>query len=356
MSKNIITVCGDRFDLSTVGGSFGSSHNEYRYCSRCESPLTDPASWERGVGPVCARKDTSIYAKTIPVNFTLATAFACGVSVSTLPAELQPVWTQVMDRLLKKASAAGVSNENFMAAVGQDVRSLAKLIDWMLSFRQTPTNKQHMIQLVKYLGFVGLASVLAGTASTGEAKVWFEGGRCYLRGSSNKNGWAAFRKLQLQGARYPLSRGSKEPYSVPAALVNRFVEIVSEFWPIIENDELDKVTAEAKQFNATNPAVTTATPVAAPSKGPTAVIRLRSSDFTLQFDWIRDKTPLVVDNLKKIAPSLRSYDPNSRSWFFRKEVMNAVRAAVDPVYTVTVEETNMVTPTMQYSRFSYYRR
>ena len=241
MGKNIITVCGDRFDLSTVGGSFGSSHNEYRYCSRCESPLTDPASWERGVGPVCARKDTSIYAKTIPVNFTLATAFACGVSVSTLPAELQPVWTRVMDRLLKKASAAGVSNENFMAAVGQDVRSLAKLIDWMLSFRQTPTNKQHMIQLVKYLGFVGLASVLAGTASTGEAKVWFEGGRCYLRGSSNKNGWAAFRKLQLQGARYPLSRGSKEPYSVPAALVNRFERLLASFGLLLKTTSSTKL-------------------------------------------------------------------------------------------------------------------
>lgn len=353
MDKNIITVCGVRFDLSTVGGSFGRSHNEYRHCSRCELPLTDPASWERGVGPVCARKDTNLYAKTIPVNFTLATAYAFAVNAATLPPELQPIWKRLLEVLIEKAGVAGLENANFMAAVGQDVRSLAKMIDWMLSFRLTASDKNNMIHLVKYLGFVGLASVLAGNASTGEAKVWFENGRCYLKGSSNKGGWAAFRGVQ--GSTYPRRRGSSEPYSVPATFGNRFVQIVSEFWPCIENSELEKVADLAKQHLKT---VAPAAPVVTPNRpqGPSAMIRERSDDFTLQFDWVSDKTPQVVLALKKISPSMRNYDPNTRTWSFRKQCLPQVRQAVDNVYVVTVVATREQTPVSQYRRSSFYGR
>lgn len=352
-SSNVVTVCGVRFDLGAQAGTFGRSHNEVRHCSRCELPLTDPASWERGVGPICAKKDTLLYTKTIPVNFTIATLMAMGIKVENLPEEGRKVWTRMVDVLLTKAQDAGHTNANFMAAVGQDVRSVAKIIDWMLSFRMDRATKSALILLVKSLGFVGLASVLAGNASTGDTKVSFENGRCCLRGSSNKPGWAAFR--QVQGATYPRRRGSSEPFTVPATFVNRFAEIASEFWPCFEDAQLDEVRLQAAawlaaQLPAPKPEVAVQAYV-----GPVATLAKRSDDYSLRFDWVNGKTPEIVAAIKVQIPSgLRSYDPATRMWFFRNEVVAKVKGILEGVYKVVEVATTDRTPPSQYQRSSYY--
>ena len=58
--------------IQSLGG-FARSCNDVRHCSRCGLPLTDCASIERGQGPICTHKDTSVFAKTIPANFPVAT-------------------------------------------------------------------------------------------------------------------------------------------------------------------------------------------------------------------------------------------------------------------------------------------
>lgn len=74
--------------------AFGRNRN--RHCSRCGRELEDPASEERGVGPICAAKDTVLFARAIPANYAGATAILLGMPYMTaLPQEVQAMFLEV---------------------------------------------------------------------------------------------------------------------------------------------------------------------------------------------------------------------------------------------------------------------
>jgi hypothetical protein len=87
--------------LSSLGEK-AKSCKDVRHCSRCNLPLTDFSSWERGFGPICAKKDTHLFAKTIPANFAMATAHAMSVKTSNLPKDIVSVWTDLLEIILDK--------------------------------------------------------------------------------------------------------------------------------------------------------------------------------------------------------------------------------------------------------------
>lgn len=293
-------------------GGFTRSCNDVRHCSRCNLPLKDAASWERGIGPICAKKDTHLFAKTIAANFSLATIHAMGVKLDMFPVALRPVWTALYDFLFEKSEAAMSANANAGTFTfhfsGEDCRQIANVIDFMLSFSMDRDNKNHLIQIVKNLGFVGLAGVLAGQSSTGDAELKFENGKLFLAGSSNKAGFNAMRVIP--GIVVPRKRGGGA-YEAPAAHHEKFIAAVMEFWPCFDG-KVDEIVEQCKAWIVANP-VKVAEQKKLTGK-PVANVVNRSTDFTIGFAWDKNVTRRLVDEIKTIPYKERSYDAVSKLW------------------------------------------
>lgn len=300
-------------NLNSLLAGFGKltrSCNDVRHCSRCNQPLTDPASWERGIGPICAKKDTHLFAKTIPANYAMASIHLLNVDVNMLPETIQNVWNSLVGLVLEKMQAASKGTaENDYLITGEDCRLIAKAIDFMLSFDIASTPKRDMIQVVKHLGFVGLAGVLSGESSTGEAELKFENGKLFLKGSSNKAGFNVMRRIP--GITIPRKRGGGA-YEAPAAQYEKFIAAVMEFWPCFDG-KVDDIVNECKAWIAVNP-VKVAEQNKLITGKPVATITNRSNDFTLGFVWDASVSRRLVDEIKTIPYKERSFDIISKLW------------------------------------------
>lgn len=290
--------------------------NTPRHCSRCGDALTDPASRESGVGPVCRRKDTHLYAKTIAANFGIATVRAMSVREDMLAHEVVMPWRAALKRLLKAAEkVANLTDDvTIMRRTGADLREVIRACDLVLSYENPSREVRNvMIDVVHACGYVGLAGVLAGQASTSPSRIWFENGRVYMTGLGNKSGWAAMR--QIPGIDTPRSRGDRKPYSAPAVEAPAFLANVRRFWPMYDGN-IDAVAAEAAAWIQNNPVVATA---AAASSAPVHVFTVsnRSQDFVVSFPWVRGANMMgFMAQLKTIPANQRNYNPATKSWSF----------------------------------------
>lgn len=323
-------------------GKLTSSCNDVRHCSRCNLPLKDSASWERGFGPVCAKKDTHLFAKTIPANFAMATIHTLNIAADSLPVAVQPIWGALTDVLLEKVQRAskGTPDNQFFIS-GEDCRIVAKIIDFMLSFNVAFGVKRELIQIVKHLGFIGLAGVLSGMSSTGEAELKFDAslGKLFLTGSSNKAGFGVMRLIP--GIVVPRKRGGGA-YEAPATQHESFIAAVMEFWPCFDG-EVSGIVDQCKEWIAANPVK-----VAVQQKRglPEAqlVNRTVSGDFTVTFKWLTAVSPRIVDEIKAFPLKDRRYDPASKTWAIQFSHYDAVKALLDPHYDVVQTESNVAAP------------
>ena len=83
-----------------------------RSCSICHRELTDAASVETGVGPVCRSRSNEALAKSFPANFDEAFALVCtardkGLLV-TVP-EAQATLTAIADAVIMDADARSLT-------------------------------------------------------------------------------------------------------------------------------------------------------------------------------------------------------------------------------------------------------
>lgn len=369
-----------------------------RHCSRCYADLTDFASRERGQGPICAGKDTHLYAKTIPANFALAVTYALNINPTSALAqseECQCLWESAIGKLLKKAQRAQQRNDdiNRIRLTGEDTREVVKACDFLLSWvHPSYDTKPNLIGIVKALGYVGLAGVLEGKASTGEAKVWLDNDRLYLSGSANTSGFRAMRRIP--GVRCPSRRGDKSPYSVPASEFEAFKTTVMTCWPMYEmnssNISWETLETDCKAYVVAGgfvdfaraisdyfwtPASTT---TGSPSSTPTMVrnntntgaqIKLRTDDFVLTFDWDRNRNMWsFVGKIKSLPSGDRKYEPIARSWSLKNSHLETVKTWCKELYgqDPVIARSTEVTPTIlyraphrrgsYYSRTMYYRR
>ena len=185
----------------------------HRHCSRCKKELTDPASRECGVGPICRQKDNHLYAKAIQANLPVAGALILGTHLEDLPPDLHKRFEGIRDSFLKKSEKIQKANDDIMAMklTGADFRDEVRELDYCLSYVMSDTTRERLIKIVDALGYVGLASVLSGNASKSKAKVWFEGGQVWLSGTACTPGFFEMRKIP--GVTTPRYRGDKTPYS-----------------------------------------------------------------------------------------------------------------------------------------------
>lgn len=313
-----------------------------RFCSRCGQELTDPASRECGVGPICRQKDNHLYAKTIQANLPGASAIILGTTADQFPPEVRETWTNLTDYFMRQM--ARTQQQTDLMFTGADFRETVRSIDWMLSFKMNHTIKTRLVKVVGYLGYPGLASVLAGEASTTAARIWFEAGRVFLEGKSNRHGFVAMRRIP--GIVIPRHRGDRAPYSAPAAQAPAFLEAVATYWPMYEGD-IDSIRAQALAAAATAPA-----PATVPT-GPVAVIQKRSEDVVIKFDWVRG-APMydLINAIKAISSQDRKYDPAAKVWSVKTAHMPAVMEALKLVFEpgqIQVQATDNPTPAGLYN-------
>jgi len=306
-----------------------ATDNTHRFCSRCNDELTDLSSREAGVGPVCRKKDSHLYAKNIPANYGSALVFAMAIHDSMLAVETIDTWHQALAKLLKCAEKSAKVSTDFtiMSAAGNDLREVIRACDFLCSFEHPNAQgggayvnvKNSMVQIIRALGYVGLAGVISGQASTSASKIWFENGRVYMTGLGNTSGWQTMKKIP--GITTPRFRGDRKPYSAPAASAVTFLDAVQAHWPMYEGD-VAVVAAEAKAWITSQPAPvsytvnTNASQPIANTSG--AVITLRSEDVVLKFNWVKNANMFgFMTALKGVcAPKERSYNPITKEWSF----------------------------------------
>lgn len=322
----------------TSNAAIERSHCEYRRCSRCQLPLTDPASWERGQGPLCAKKDTSLFAKTIAANYALLMAYAVNITAEGFDPLVVPVWELLFPLIQEKTESAlqhsmDSGNTGFQHT-GEDTRFIAKTIDWLLSYNINSATKENLIGCVRSLGFIGLAGVLNGQSSTGASKLSFDetSGLLSLEGASNKAGYLAMRKIP--GIQTPKYRGDKSPYVCKATHYEAFLNNAMTFWPCFSEDTVE-LTGKIKAWLDSRPKEVIV--VASKKSGPQARIKMNGNiGFNLSFDWIGNQTYKVVDALKAgVGWKHRRYDPETKTWtFLSNNYLDTVRRIMAVDYEV----------------------
>lgn len=294
-----------------------TTDNTSRFCSRCRLPLTDVASRECGVGPVCRRKDTHLYAKTIPANYAVAQALVMGMTATGegwFHEESLSTWKAFYRSFMRLATKACSSTEGSTFSIsGQDLRKVVTQLDFMCSYAHPNAKaREFLIRTVEHLGYVGLASVLSGEASTSKSKLWFENGRVHMQGLNNRSGWIAMGKIP--GCTRP-SRYTKSPYSAPAAQASDFIAATRRFWPLYEGSA-ENILGEAQAWVEAHPVVASqaATSTQAVNR---FCATLRSQDFTCSFPWVRGANMAgLITQLKTIPAGDRSFDYATKSWSF----------------------------------------
>ena len=189
--------------------------NGSRNCSRCGKELTDAASMDCGVGPICRKMDNALLARLIPSDVPAARAALYSVAMDRSQDLLSPTFTQV---------------EFDLAVEGcDDWRTTVKRIEWILSHDLSTEDRQAYHAVVSALGYVALVAMWNGEAASGKATVRFENGRLYLKGPNNKAGRTAIKSLK--GRKF---HGETTEWSVPVldtASLAAFCQVVAKHWP-----------------------------------------------------------------------------------------------------------------------------
>ena len=317
------------------------SDSVYRSCSRCRAELTDAASRECGVGPICRKKDNAIFARQIPANLNTATVLVLALKPENFHADVAGDLENIKTSYFRKMEALQRANEDLTRVTlrGADFR---KMIDWLdrgLSYPCPRGTRERVIELVEALGYAALGGVLRGDVCMSPAILKVEGTSITLSGKASKDGWRAMRR-SIPGVVVPRYRGDKTPYRASVIHAEKFVEIALRYWPFVDtNTDIPALLAEAKTAAAT---VAVSVPVIAGPVAPEASVRSYMAHFITGLKpWIAVTTPwhgtraemtAMLDAFKTIRE--RRYDVVTKTWHFAAEHTEAVKAIVGARYRV----------------------
>lgn len=266
---------------------------------------------EVGIGPICRKLDNAILARAIPANVAAAQVAAGRVIDADLPESTRPTFGLIMADLMDFTT--------------KDWRATVKRIEWLLSWGMTSTLRTALIEIVRSLGYIGLAALLSGEAATGLTTITCEGSRLFLRGPRNKAG--AYKIRKIPGAKFHPAVGSfsKAAWSVPAHQGDIFGTIVVTYWPNFTG--LDEALVTAKTVVVEAPAAA-ATPVKAlPTVTISPVVNGR----------FQVATPFNVGFLvevKKLPYSARKWNGLDKVWDVDAQYLDAVKALIKTHYQV----------------------
>jgi len=221
-------------------------------CARCGKDLTDAASRECGVGPICRNLDNAILATYIPADVSAARAALAQVP-ATLVAKTKHI-AALHDRVRDAL-------HDVDAPSCTDWRTTIKRIEWLVSRTggRCGQGARAFAAVGAALGYVGLASVWLDQAAKGAAIIWVQLGRTtagwngrkgineqgaflFVSGPRNKAANAATKAIEGRrfhtGAAHVAHRrdpkkAKSEPaaWSVPAAQFDAFLSMVQAHYP-----------------------------------------------------------------------------------------------------------------------------
>ncbi len=293
---------------------YALQHNASRCCSRCGKELTDAASMNEGVGPVCRKLDNELLATVIPSDVAAACQEYKAIDALSLPAECVKAFCEVEAALVAE-------NAKFTL----DFRKPVKQIEWILSFNLSYGTRAHFIGIVRELGYLGLASLWKGEAATGKALIAFKSERLFIQAPRNKSARIALRKLSPRF--HAATQTEKAEWSVAPERAHEFRLWVWTYYPNHEN--LDSAIQAATLFVAMKPTVSSEAKTVTPSD--TAVVTKPSEPLISVVEVgsiLRIKTPFkdaFISRIKSLPYSARRWVSLDRVW----EVDVKYKAQVD---------------------------
>jgi len=232
----------------TTGGHSG------RACVRCRKELTDAASMEAGIGPICRNLDNAVLARLIPSDVGAARAATNRLDLTAVAPETLPTVMEILTT---------VGNET----PSDDWRVTVKRIEWVLSFYGNQPLRSVFTDVVRALGYVGLAALWDGEAATGKASVTCMDGRLVVMGPRNKSANTAFKAIAGRKFHPASTLTPKAAWSFPAATHEAVFMAVVTHYPNFSG--LEESIVAAKAFLASVPVV--APVVAGTVEAPAAV-------------------------------------------------------------------------------------
>lgn len=171
-----------------------------RSCSICGRELTDAASVETGVGPICAKRSNDALARSFPACFAEAFSLVCiarekGLLVTIPPA--QATLDAIGDAFLMDPDASSRS----------DWRLVIKQAEWILSHKHIGGRLRCFLHdLAESLGYHATVALWRGEMVIGKATLTFANGLLTLR--SPRPCADVRERMREQGWRFnPTSKG-----------------------------------------------------------------------------------------------------------------------------------------------------
>jgi hypothetical protein len=315
---------------------YSPSNYGSRHCFRCHLPLTDAASRNEGIGPVCRKLDNAVLARLIPSDIAKVLAVYGSVDPLTLTSETLPVFM-----------ALEASFNAPDAATRDDWRKEVKQMEWMLSHHQTPQNVEAIKGIVLALGYIGLVSLWNGDAASGLASVFCLEGRLAVSGPQNKAARIAFKKIPGYRFHGISTDFAKAAWSFPASKFAEFRMAIISHYPnftgLNEAIEAAKTYTEEKNALAVEAAKQAALMAAslgavekaapAPSQAPSnPLVTIIESG-----DSLKVKSPFCISyisELRAISKSAlpRQWVPEEKVWRFPATHKAQVEALVEKHY------------------------
>lgn len=215
-----------------------AGHVGQRFCARCGLELTDAASMEAGIGPICRKMDNALLAKLYPSNIVAALEAYKGIDPLALPESTLNTFTGLESALIAPDAPAR-----------EDWRKPVKQIEWLLSWIANPsTERNKFSDIVDALGYPALTAMWAGEAASGEATCRFATGRIYVKGPKNKGA-----RIALKSVPGVWFHAQTKEWSAPVTQVDAFAAKIAKHYP--NNTGLAEAVAEAKQYIVNQEAV-----------------------------------------------------------------------------------------------------
>ncbi len=205
-------------------------------CSRCGKTLTDTASIESGLGPICRGLANQILAKEIPTRWDNDRVQALlFLPQDVFPAAHQERWVKVYTQIFTSKGMGTLE-----AYKGEDWRKTVTELVFFMSVAPSAGVVEALLGAVRGLGYERYAAYISGQSSAGEASVGFELDLLWLKGPRNKVGHYAL--AREAGARW---NREAERWECPRAQHQAFARVVLIYWPFASGVEAAVTQARA---------------------------------------------------------------------------------------------------------------
>jgi hypothetical protein len=192
-----------------------------RPCTRCELTLTDPASVEAGIGPICRGFANQILAKEVPSAWSDTDLFNfMMLTPESFPSEDAARFSAVFTKICK---SRGMNQGEGQAVKGDDLRDVARELVYLASVAPTNAIYETIIGAIRGIGYKQYAAFVSGDSASGEATVTLEEGNVFLSAVRNSLGQNALYKI---GA-----CKSGQRWFVNQSKALDFLPVVSIYWP-----------------------------------------------------------------------------------------------------------------------------